>query len=492
MKMLYTSQFAYAPAGAGKSFLDDNFLLQNKTAEQLYHGYAKDMPIIDYHCHLPQQQIAEDRQFENITQAWLYGDHYKWRAMRTNGVEEGYCTGTKSDYEKFAKWSATVPYTLRNPLYHWTHLELRRYFDIQDILNPATAKKVYEHSSALLQSKDYSVRNLLRKMNVATVCTTDDPLDTLEYHQQLKTGGFEIPVLPAFRPDNAMNVDDPVKFNAYIRKLEAVTNISVSSFNDYLFALENRHDFFASAGCCVSDHGLEEIYADEFTGSEVEAIFNKIHSGKALLDTERRKFKSAMLLHFAEWDWEKGWVQQYHLGALRNNNTRMLQQLGPDTGWDSIGDYSQGRPLARFLNRLDTEDKLAKTIIYNLNPSDNALMASMVGNFNDGSIPGKIQFGSGWWFLDQKDGMTQQMNALSNMGLISRFVGMLTDSRSFLSFPRHEYFRRILCNLFGTEIERGELPADLDWVGSVIKDICYNNAKQYFNFQPAKSLVGVA
>ena len=492
MKMLYTSQFAYAPAGGSKSFLDDNFLLQNKTSEKLYHEYAKDMPIIDYHCHLPQQQIAEDRQFENMTQAWLYGDHYKWRAMRTNGVEEGYCTGTKGDYEKFAKWAATVPYTLRNPLYHWTHLELRRYFDIQDILSPATAKKVYERSSALLQTKEYSVRNLLRKMNVATVCTTDDPLDTLEYHQLLKTSGFEIPVLPAFRPDNAMNVDDPVKFNAYIKKLEAITNISVSSFNDYLFALENRHDFFASAGCCVSDHGLEEIYADEFTGSEVESIFNKVHSGKTLLDTERRKFKSAMLLHFAEWDWEKGWVQQYHLGALRNNNTRMLQQLGPDTGWDSIGDYSQGRPLARFLNRLDTDDKLAKTIIYNLNPSDNALMASMIGNFNDGSTPGKIQFGSGWWFLDQKDGMTQQMNALSNMGLISRFVGMLTDSRSFLSFPRHEYFRRILCNLFGTEIENGELPNDLDWVGGIIKDICYNNAKQYFNFQPAKSLAGVA
>jgi glucuronate isomerase len=285
MKMFYTSKFAYAPEGAGKSFLDDNFLLESKTAERLYHEYAKDMPIIDYHCHLPQQQIAEDRQFENISQAWLYGDHYKWRAMRTNGVEEGYCTGTKTDYEKFAKWAATVPYTLRNPLYHWTHLELRRYFDIEDILNPASAKKVYERSSALLQSKEYSVRNLLRKMNVATVCTTDDPLDTLEYHQQLKNSGFEIPVLPAFRPDNAMNVDDPIKFNAYIRKLEAVTNISVSSFNDYLFALENRHDFFAAAGCCVSDHGLEEIYADEFTGSEVESIFNKIHAGKALLDT---------------------------------------------------------------------------------------------------------------------------------------------------------------------------------------------------------------
>ena len=492
MKLLFTNRFSYAPSGGAKAFMDDNFLLNSKAAIELYHNYAKDMPIIDYHCHLPQQQIADDKRFGNITQAWLYGDHYKWRAMRTNGVEEAYCTGNKSDAEKFEQWAATVPYTLRNPLYHWTHLELQRYFGVTDILNPASARAIYDHCSAQLQTEEFSVRNLLRKMNVSTVCTTDDPLDSLEYHLQLKAEGFEIPVLPAFRPDNAMNVDDAVKFNGYIKKLEAVTNVSISNFNDYLFALENRHDFFASVGCAVSDHGLEEIYADEFTGSEVETIFAKVHSGKTLNDIERRKFKSAMLVHFAEWDWEKGWVQQYHLGALRNNNTRMLQQLGPDTGWDSIGDYSQGRPLARFLNRLDTEDKLAKTIIYNLNPSDNALMASMIGNFNDGSIPGKIQFGSGWWFMDQKDGMIQQMNALSNMGLISRFVGMLTDSRSFLSFPRHEYFRRILCNLFGDEIEKGELPNDIAWTGAVIQDICYNNAKQYFNFQPAKTLADVA
>jgi glucuronate isomerase len=472
-----------------KNFLDEDFLLNTKAAQQLYHEYAKEMPVIDYHCHLPPQQIASDHQFENLTQAWLYGDHYKWRAMRTNGVDESYCTGDRPDWEKFQKWAETVPYTLRNPLYHWTHLELQRYFNITDIVSSRTARNIYETCSAKLQTKEYSVRNLLRKMNVRTVCTTDDPVDTLEFHAQLKQDGFEIPILPAFRPDNAMNVDSPEKFNSYIKKLEGATNVAISNFNDYLFALENRHDFFASMGCTVSDHGLEEIYVEEFTGWEVEAIFNKVRAGKELNDTERRKFKSAMLVHFAEWDWEKGWVQQFHLGALRNNNSRMTQKLGPDTGWDSIGDFSQGRALARFLDRLDKEDKLARTILYNLNPADNELIASMAGNFNDGSIAGKVQFGSAWWFLDQKDGMVRQMNALSNMGLLSRFVGMLTDSRSFLSFPRHEYFRRILCNLFGEEITNGELPNDMEWIGKVVRDICYYNARQYFNFQPAEALV---
>jgi glucuronate isomerase len=471
-----------------KNFLDENFLLNSKVAQQLYHDYAKEMPIIDYHCHLPPQQIASDHQFGNLTQAWLYGDHYKWRAMRTNGVEEGYCTGGQPDYEKFLKWAETVPYTLRNPLYHWTHLELQRYFDVHDVLNGRTAKKIYEECSDKLQTREYSVRNLLRKMNVRAVCTTDDPVDSLEFHQQLRKDGFEIPILPAWRPDNAMNVDNPDTFNAYIKKLEAATNIAISNFSDYLFALENRHDFFASMGCTVSDHGLEEIYSEEFTGWEVEAVFNKVRAGKQLSEIEGRKFKSAMLVHFAEWDADKEWVQQFHLGALRNNNSRMLQRLGADTGWDSIGDFSLGKGLARFLDRLDKEDKLAKTILYNLNPKDNELMATMIGNFNDGSIAGKVQFGSGWWFMDQKEGMIRQINALSNMGLLSRFVGMLTDSRSFLSFPRHEYFRRILCNLFGEEISNGELPNDLEWVGKVVKDICYYNAKQYFNFQPASSL----
>lgn len=466
-----------------KKFLDENFLLHTATAQRLYHEYAKDMPIIDYHCHLPPQQIAEDTRFENLTQAWLYGDHYKWRAMRTNGVDESYCTGNRGDWEKFEQWAATVPYTLRNPLYHWTHLELQRYFNVHDILSPKTARDIYETCTSLIQTPEYSVRNLLRKMNVKVVCTTDDPVDSLEYHQQMKEEGFEIPILPAFRPDNAMNVSDPQKFNAYLKKLEGASGTSISSFDDFLYALQNRHDFFASMGCSVSDHGLEEIYAEDFTGSEIDAIFNKVHGGKNLNDSEQRKFKSAMLLHFAEWDWEKGWVQQFHLGALRNNNSRMMQTLGPDTGWDSIGDFSQARALSRFLDKLDTDNHLAKTILYNLNPSDNELMATMIGNFNDGSVAGKVQFGSGWWFLDQKDGMTRQLNALSNMGLLSRFVGMLTDSRSFLSFPRHEYFRRLLCDLLGTEVENGELPNDLEWIGSVVKDICFNNNKNYFNWQ---------
>ncbi|MEY4823331.1 MAG: glucuronate isomerase [Bacteroidota bacterium] len=466
----------------GKLFMGEDFLLQTKTAELLYNEYAKQMPIIDYHCHLSPQQIAEDIKFENLTQAWLYGDHYKWRAMRTSGVDESYCTGNKSDYEKFEKWAATVPYTMRNPLYHWTHLELKRYFDIHEILDPSSAKSIYDNASAQIQTDAFSIKNLIRKMNVKVICTTDDPIDSLEYHKTLAESDFEVKIKPAFRPDKAMEVASAANFVAYVKKLQAVTNLSVASFEDYLFALQNRHDFFASMGCSVSDHGLEEIYVEDFTGQEIETIFSKVYGGKELNLLEQRKFKSCMLLHFAEWDWEKGWVQQYHLGALRNNNSRMLSKLGPDTGWDSIGDFSQAAALSKFLNKLDSEDKLAKTIIYNLNPADNELMASMIGNFNDGSVAGKIQFGSGWWFLDQKDGIIKQLNALSNMGLVSRFVGMLTDSRSFLSFPRHEYFRRILCNLFGDEIENGELPNDTKWVGQIIQDICYNNANDYFGW----------
>ena len=463
-----------------KKFLDENFLLQSKTAQALYHEFAKAMPIIDYHNHLPPDQIANDINFANLTQVWLYGDHYKWRGMRTNGINEKYCTGNATDFEKFQQWAATVPYTLRNPLYHWTHLELQRYFNIDKILNTDTAKEIYDEATALLQTKEYSVRGLLTKMNVKTLCTTDDPIDTLEHHIKIAGDNCPVKVLPAFRPDKAMNVDDAVVFNDYVSKVEAASNISVSNYTDYLKALKNRHDYFAANGAKVSDHGLEQIYAEDYTEAEISNIFTKVRSGKALDYSENLKFKSAMLIEFAKWDHERGWVQQYHLGALRNNNARMLSQLGPDTGWDSIGDFSQSRALSKFLNKLDSTDQLAKTILYNLNPADNELMATMVGNYNDGSVAGKVQFGSSWWFLDQKDGMTKQINALSNMGLLSKFVGMLTDSRSFLSFPRHEYFRRLLCNMFGEEIENGELPNDIAWTGKVIQDICYNNAKQYF------------
>ena len=467
-----------------KDFLDKDFLLKTSTAKRLFHDYAADMPIIDYHCHLSPKDIAEDRIFNNIAEVWLHGDHYKWRAMRTNGIHESYCTGDKTDLEKFEQWAATVPYTMRNPLYHWTHMELQRYFNVTEQLSPANAKAVYEHCNALLQTKEFSVRNLLRKMKVKLVCTTDDPVDSLEYHKAMQEEGADIKMVPAFRPDMAMNVGNTESFLQYVKKVEAAAGMQVHTFDDYLMALKNRHDFFAQMGCRVSDHGLEEIYADEYTAEEIIIIFERLLKGETLCLRCQRQFKSAMLVHFAEWDHEKGWVQQFHLGALRNNNTRMLNQLGPDTGWDSIGTFDQGKALSTFLNGLDTRNKLTKTILYNLNPADNEVLATMVGNFNDGSVAGKIQFGSGWWFLDQKDGIIKQLNALSNMGLLSRFVGMLTDSRSFLSFPRHEYFRRILCDLIGTEVEEGELPNDIEWLGKMVQDICYNNNVNYFNWKP--------
>lgn len=465
-----------------KTFLDEDFLLQTDSARTLYHEFAKQMPIIDYHNHLPPDQIVADKTFENLTQIWLYGDHYKWRAMRTNGINENYCTGAATDYEKFEKWAETVPYTLRNPLYHWTHLELQRYFDVHEVLSPKSARRIYDECSEKLRTPDYSVRNLLRKMNVEVVCTTDDPLDTLEYHQQLATeGSFEIQMRPAFRPDKFILIGN-ANFATYLQKLGAIVGFEINRYDDLTKALRVRADFFASLGCKLSDHGLEQIYAADFTPEAADSILQKALAGQTLSQNDILVYQSAILHFLGTMYHELGWTQQFHLGALRNNNARALRLLGPDTGWDSIGDWSQAAALSKFLGRLDEYDQLAKTIIYNLNPADNEVIATMIGNFNDGSIAGKVQFGSGWWFLDQKDGMEKQITALSNMGLLSRFVGMLTDSRSFLSFPRHEYFRRILCNMFGNDIENGEIPSDMEWVGQVVQNICYNNAKQYFGF----------
>jgi len=466
-----------------KAFLNENFLLQTPTAQTLYHDFAANMPIIDYHNHLVPQQIAEDKQFDNITQIWLYGDHYKWRAMRAHGVDEKYITGNASDEEKFMKWAETVPYTMRNPLYHWTHLELQRYFGVTELLNKDSAKRIYDHCSALLRTKEYSVRNLLLKMNVKALCTTDDPIDNLGYHKQIATSGFEIKVLPTFRPDKAMGVDDELIFVEYVNALAEAAGQSIRSLADYKAAIKSRHDFFHEAGCRLSDHGLEHIYAEEFTNEEIELIFERLITGKLISKKEKWQFKSAMLVYFAHLDHARGWTQQFHLGAIRNNNARLLGSLGPDTGFDSIGDFEQAKPLSAFLNHLDSTNQLAKTILYNLNPRDNELLATMTGNFQDGTIVGKMQFGSGWWFLDQKDGMEKQINALSNMGMLSHFVGMLTDSRSFLSFPRHEYFRRILCNLLGQDVENGELPADIAWLGKLVEDISYKNASAFFNFE---------
>ncbi|RNI21955.1 glucuronate isomerase [Rufibacter latericius] len=464
------------------SFLDDNFLLQTKTAQTLYHEHAKNMPIIDYHCHLNPEDIANDRSFKNLTQIWLEGDHYKWRAMRTNGIPERFCTGDADDFEKFEKWAQTVPYTMRNPLYHWTHMELKRPFGIEKVLNPDSAREIYDAATGLLQTPEFSVRGILEKMNVVTICTTDDPIDSLEHHQKIAADDFGIKVLPTFRPDKAMAIED-AGYLTYLEKLEAASGVSITNYRSLLDALQQRHDFFHAQGGRLSDHGLETIYTEEYTDQEITSIFEKALQKQQLTQDEVLKFKSAMLVELALMDHAKGWTQQFHLGALRNNNTRMMRELGADTGFDSIGDFDVARPLSRFMDKLDNSNQLAKTILYNLNPSQNELYATMIGNFNDGSTPGKIQYGSAWWFLDQKQGMEAQMNALSNMGLLSRFVGMLTDSRSFLSYPRHEYFRRILCNMLGNDVENGELPAsEMAWLGQMVENICYNNAKNYFNF----------
>ena len=465
-----------------KPFLSDDFLLQTETARTLYHDYASIQPIIDYHCHLPPADIDSDRNFANLTKIWLDGDHYKWRAMRTFGIDEKYITGDAPDKEKFLKWAETVPYTVRNPLYHWTHLELKRYFGVDKLINPSSAEEIYEKCTNDLQDPEFSTRSILKRMNVKVVCTTDDPVDNLKHHQNIKKSSFDVKILPAFRPDKAYAFDQVKTYNSYLDQLSEVSDTDISSLPLLIETLHKRINYFHENGCKLADHGLEKIYYSDLTNAELDQAFKKIRSGKEISTKQKHGLTYTILIELARLYDQKNWVQQYHLGALRNTNERMLDELGPDTGFDSIGDFSQSQNLSRFLNQLDSTDQLAKTILYNLNPADNEVMATMIGNYNDGSLRGKMQYGSAWWFLDQKDGIKNQLNTLSNMGLLSCFIGMLTDSRSFLSYPRHEYFRRILCNLIGTDVENGELPNDLDLLGGIVEDICYNNANEYFGF----------
>jgi len=463
-------------------FLSEDFLLHSKTAQTLYHSYAENLPILDFHSHLPAGQIAEDKVFQNISQAWLYGDHYKWRAMRANGISERFCTGDATDEEKFQKWAETVPQTLRNPLYHWTHLGLKRYFKISGkLLNPESASSIYRQTSKKLNSQDFSVKNLIRKMNVKVICTTDDPVDDLKFHSKIKDQNFEISVFPTFRVDLALGFQSPEPYGLYLKKLEEASGLEIATFEGLVQALDKRHEAFHQIGCRLSDTGVETIPSVPFVQKDLDRSFQEVLKGKTISPVEIEKLRTALLLELSRLNSKRGWVQQFHIGALRNNNARLLKKVGKDAGVDSMGDFEIARPLSIFLNTLDTTNELAKTILYNLNPRDNELFATMAGNFQDGTIPGKVQHGSAWWFLDQKDGMEKQINSLSNMGLLSRFVGMVTDSRSFLSFPRHEYFRRILCNLIGAEVERGELPEDIPLLGGLIKNVSFFNAKAYLD-----------
>lgn len=464
-----------------KPFLDENFLLHNSTAERLYHEYAKDQPIIDYHNHLSPEEIAMNKNFSTITEIWLKGDHYKWRAMRANGIDESYITGNASDEAKFKKWAATVPYTMRNPLYHWTHLELQRYFGIHDLLNENTASTIYQQTNEALQTPEFSVNGLLKKMKVEVVCTTDHPTDSLKFHQQYQKKGAAIKMLPTFRPDKLVVITNE-DFLPFLEKLERIIDSEISTFSALLAALENRIHFFEKLGCQLADHGLSQLFSVDGKGMNLDSILQKRKNKQTISPKEAAFFQMEMLHELAKIYHQKGWTMQFHLGAIRNNNSRLLRAVGADVGCDSIGDYEQARGLSAFLNRLDSDNQLTKTILYNLNPRDNELFATMMGNFNDGTMAGKIQWGSAWWFLDQKDGMEKQLNTLSNMGLLGRFIGMLTDSRSFLSFPRHEYFRRILCNLIGQDVHNGELPNDVVWLGKMVENICYGNAKRYFDF----------
>jgi glucuronate isomerase len=462
-------------------FINDDFLLKNGTAKSLYHDHAEKMPIFDYHCHLSPAEIAEDKKFGNITQMWLYGDHYKWRAMRANGIDERFITGDASDSEKFRVWAKTVPYVMKNPLYHWTHLELARYFGIDDrLLSDKTADYIYDKCNEEIKSGNYSAKKLIRKMNVEKICTTDDPLSDLMHHKKLHEDGFETKVLPTFRPDKAAMAENPGIMNGWIDELEKITDSSILTFDDLVSAVRKRHDYFHEAGCRLSDHAIETLYDGDFTESETKKIFKNVRKAKRISRKDALKFKTAMMIEFAKMNHERGWVMQIHAGALRNNNSRRYRTLGPDTGFDSIGDSNIAASLSRFFDAVDREDKLPKTIVYNLNPRDNDVYATMIGNFQGDGIVGKLQYGSAWWFLDNKDGMERQITVLSNHGLLSRFIGMLTDSRSFLSYPRHEYFRRILCNMIGNDVENGEIPPETEFLGKMIEDICYNNADMYF------------
>jgi len=467
-----------------RPFIHEDFLLETDLARELFHRYAEQLPVIDYHCHLPADQIAQDHRFRSITEVWLEGDHYKWRAMRTNGVPERFCTGDASDWEKFEAWARTVPATLRNPLFHWTQMELKRPFGIDRLLTPATAGEIYARCNELLKGDDFTTQGLLRTFRAAVVCTTDDPSDSLEQHATLaRRKDPDTQVYPTWRPDRALlAIDDPAAFNAWVDRLAAAARMDIPSLESFMEALHARHDAFHQAGCRLSDHGLEAVFAEDWTDAEIRGSFDRLRSGRELAPEDALKLKSALLHRLALMDHARGWVQQFHLGARRNNNSRLRERLGPDTGFDSIGDFEQAAPLARFLDRLDRTDQLARTILYNLNPRDNELSATMCGNFQDGSVPGKMQYGSAWWFLDQLDGMTAQMNALSNMGLLSRFVGMITDSRSFLSYSRHDYFRRLLCNLLGNDVRRGLVPDDREGLGRMVQDICFFNARDYFGF----------
>jgi len=467
-----------------KAFLDDEFLLDSDVAVELYQRYAADLPIVDYHCHLSPDLIANDHRFRSITEIWLDGDHYKWRAMRANGVPERYCTGDASDWEKFEAWARTVPDAMRSPLYHWTHMELRRPFGINALLSPATAREVFDRCNARLLEDGFTTLGLLRGFRVAVVCTTDDPVDSLDAHRRLAARPDpDTCVYPTWRPDRAFGVADADAFNGWVERLEEASGVAVGGKLDaFIEALEARHTFFHELGCRASDHGLETVAAEPWSDADVARAFERVRSGKTLEAGDHLRLVSALLHRLALLDHARGWVQQFHLGALRNNNTRLRRALGPDTGFDSIGDFEIARPLSHFLDRLDQSNRLAKTILYNLNPRDNAVVATMIGNFQDGSVPGKMQYGSAWWFLDQLDGMTAQIDALSAMGLLSRFVGMVTDSRSFLSYSRHDYFRRLLCNLLGEDVRRGRLPDDRAALGNIVAGVCFFNARDYFGF----------